>query len=156
MKLSWGKPTIRHKESENGAPKATGDWTALDTPKQDTTELTTSAGDEVTANEEGGAIVDVRFGASTYELAFDLFEKKDNTITDPFTDVDGVISGEHALQIVPEDASCKGIQIDRCVLRREIAYTAADGILYHYVAKCLKPASGNTVKPLVITVGSAS
>lgn len=61
-KLSWGKPTIRHKESENGAPKNTGDWANLDTPKQDTTELTTTAGDEVTANEEGGAIVDVRFG----------------------------------------------------------------------------------------------
>lgn len=154
-KLSWGKPTIRHKESENGAPKSTGDWESLDTPKQDTTELTTTAGDEVTANEEGGAIVDVRFGASTYELAFDLFEKKGST-TDPFTDVDGVIAGEHALQIIPEDSACKGIQIDRCALRREIAYTAADGILYHYVARCLKPASGNTIKPLVISTGSGS
>lgn len=151
-KLSWGKPTIKHKVSENGAPKTTGDWTELDTPKQDTTELTTTAGDEVTANEEGGAIVDVRFGASKYELAFDLFEKKGGT--DPFTDVDGVIPGEHALQIIPEDAACKGVQIDRCALRREISYTTADGILYHYVARCLKPAEGNTVKPLVIGAGS--
>lgn len=151
-KLSWGKPTIKHKTSENGAPKTTGDWQELDTPKQDTTELTTTAGDEVTANEEGGAIVDVRFGASNYELAFDLFEKKGGT--DPFTDVDGVIPGEHALQIIPEDAACKGIQIDRCALRREISYTSGDGILYHYVARCLKPAEGNTVKPLVIGSGS--
>ena len=152
-KLSWGKPTIKHKECDNGAPKATGDWEVLDTPKQDTTELTTTAGDEITANEEGGAIVDVRFGASNYELAFDLFEKKGGT--DPFpNEVDGVIPGEHSLQIIPEDSACKGIQIDRCALRREIAYTAADGILYHYVARCLKPASGNTVKPLVIGAGS--
>ena len=95
----------------------------------------------------------MRFGASNYELAFDLFEKKGGT--DPFpNEVDGVIPGEHSLQIIPEDSACKGIQIDRCALRREIAYTAADGILYHYVARCLKPASGNTVKPLVIGAGS--
>ena len=154
-KLSWGKPTIKHKESENGAPKAAGDWETLDTPKQDTTELTTTAGDEVTANEEGGAIVDVRCSASPCELAFDVFEQKGRG-TAPYTAIDGVMAGEHALQIIPEDSACKGIQIDRCALRREIAYTAADGILYHYVARCLKPASGNTVKPLVITTDSGS
>lgn len=150
--LSWGKNTLKHKASENGAPKSGEQWADLDTPKQDSTELTTNAGDEVTANEEGGALVDVRYGASSYELAFDHFLKKG--ATDPFTDVDGVIAGEHALQVVPEDTQCFGIQIDRCVLRREISYTAADGILYHYVAKCLKPASGNTVKPLVIGAGT--
>ena len=41
-KLSWGKPTLRHKESENGAPKATGEWETLDTPKKDTSDLTTN------------------------------------------------------------------------------------------------------------------
>lgn len=144
--LSWGKPTIKHAKSESGA--ATGTYTALDTPKQDTTTLTTTAGDEVQALEEGGGLVDVRYGASSYELAFEMFLKKG--ATDPFTDVDGVISGEFALQIVPEDKTCEGIQIDRCALRREIAYTAADGITYKYTAKCLKPATGNIIKPLVI------
>ena len=152
--LSWGKNDLRYKKSESGKPVAS-EWNTLDRPKQDSTELTTSAGDEVTANEEGGALVDVRYGASSYELAFDHFLKKG--ATDPFPEeVDGVIPGEHALQVIPEDKQCFGIQIDRCVLRREIAYTTADGITYHYVAKALKPAEGNMVKPLVITVTSGS
>lgn len=145
--LSWGKNKIRHATSTDGA--ASGDWTELDTPKQDSTELTTEAGDEVTANEEGGGIVDVRYGESSYELAFDLFVKKGDE--DPFEDTNGIIAGEHALQVIPEDTSCKGIQIDRCSMRRELAYTAADGITYHYVAKAMKPKTGNMVKPLVIT-----
>lgn len=142
--ISWGKPRIRHAVSENGAPS--GEYEDLDIPKQDTTELTTTAGDETTANEEGGGLVDVRFGASTYELTFEMFVKKG--AADPFEDADGIISGEHAFQIVPEDASCVGIQIDRCALRREITYKAADGITYKYTAKCLKPKTGNTVKQL--------
>lgn len=138
--LSWGKPTIKY--SKGGAST----FTALDTPKADTTQLTATAGDEVTAQEEGGGIVDVRFGATSYELSFEMFVKKGST--DPFTDVDGVIEGEYAFQIIPEDTACEGIKIDRAVLRREIAYTAADGITYKYTAKCLKPESGNTIKPL--------
>ena len=39
------------------------------------------------------------------------------------------------------------MQIDRCTLRVEESYTAADGKMLHYVAKCLKPAAGKTVKP---------
>ena len=149
--LSWGKNTLKHKESVNGAPATSGEWQTLDTPKQDSTQLTTTAGDEVTANEEGGAMVDVRYGEASYEFAFDHFLKKGQT--DPFEgkESNGVIEGEHSFQVIPQDAACFGIQIDRCALRREIAYTTADGITYHYVAKCLKPATGNIVKPIVIT-----
>ena len=149
--LSWGKNTLKIKDSVNGAPATAGDWKELETPKQDSTQLTTTAGDEVTANEEGGARVDVRYGDSSYELAFDHFLKKG--ATDPFQDKEknGNIEGEHAIQVIPEDTACFGIQIDRCIMRREIAYTTADGITYHYVAKCLKPATGNIVKAIVIT-----
>ena len=145
--LSWGKCTLQTATSTNGAPGTT--WTDIDTPKEDTTKLTATAGTEKTATEEGGDIVDVLYGKNTYQLEFDLFVKKGGTR--PFTGNDGIISGEHAFRVVPADDACEGIQIDRSVVRVEESYSTADGILLHYVAKCLKPAEGNTVKPYTKT-----
>lgn len=143
--LSWGKPKIEYATSTGGEAGASASWTEFDTPKEDTTQLTTTAGEEVTATEEGGAIVDTRYKKTTYQLEFDLFVKKGTER--PFTDSDGVISGEYAIRITPEDDTCEGIQIDRCVISVEESYTAADGKIMHFVCKCLKPKSGNTVKP---------
>lgn len=147
--LSWGKCTITHTTSTDGAPGASATWTEIDTPKEDTTKLTATAGTEKTATEEGGDIVDVLYGKNTYQLEFDIFVKKGSTR--PFTSNDGIISGEHAFRVVPADEACEGIQIDRSVVRVEESYSTADGILLHYVAKCLKPATGNTVKPYTKT-----
>ncbi len=149
MILSWGKPTIEHTTSTDGAPGASASWTKIDTPKEDTTQLTTTAGEEVNATEEGGAVVDTRYKRTTYQFEFDLFVKKGTQ--KPFTDEDGVISGEHAFRLIPEDDTCEGIQIDRAVVRVEESYTSAEGKLLHYVAKCLKPKSGTTVKPYTKT-----
>ena len=140
--LSWGKCSITHGTSSNGA--AASQWTAIDTPKEDTTKLTTTAGTETTATEEGG-IVDARNGKNSYQLEFDLFVKKGGTR--PFTDDDGVVAGEHSFRVTPEDPTCEGIQIDRSIVRCEESYSTAEGKLLHYVVRCLKPASGNTVKP---------
>lgn len=145
--LSWGKCTLQTTSSESGAPGST--WKDIDTPKEDTTKLTATAGTEKTATEEGGEIVDVLYGKNSYQLEFDIFVKKNGTR--PFTSDDGLISGEHAFRVVPADEACEGIQIDRSVVRVEESYSTADGILLHYVAKALKPASGNTVKPYTKT-----
>lgn len=141
--LSWGKCLIEITTSTNGSPNEP--WKPIDTPKEGTTHITPTAGTETTATEEGGDLVDVRYGKTTYTLEFDLFVKKGGTR--PFEDVDGIISGEHAFRITPEDEECEGSQIDRSVVRCEESYTTADGKLLHYVARCLKPASGKTVKP---------
>lgn len=150
MILSWGKPTISWKTSTNGQP-ASGSWTIIDTPKEDTTQLTSSAGDNVEAKEEGGELVDVMFKKNTYTLEFDIFVKKGKAL--PWTDTDGIVSGEYAIEITPEDQNCVGIQIDRCTLRAETNYTSADGITVHYTATPLKPASGKMVK--LLTNGTA-
>lgn len=141
--LSWGKCLIEHSTSTNGAPGT--DWTAIDTPKEDTTKLTPSAGTEVNATEEGGEIVDSRTGKNTYLFEFDLFVKKGKER--PFEDNDGIIAGEHAFRLTPEDEDCEGLQIDRSTVRVEESYSTADGKMLHYVVRCLKPATGKTVKP---------
>ena len=141
--LSWGKCLIEHSTSTDGAPGT--DWTAIDTPKEDTTKLTPSAGTEVNATEEGGEIVDSRTGKNTYLFEFDLFVKKGKER--PFEDNDGIIAGEHAFRLTPEDEDCEGLQIDRATVRVEESYSTADGKMLHYVVRCLKPKTGKTVKP---------
>lgn len=147
--LSWGKCKIETTPSVNGEPGAAASWTALDTPKEDTTKIKPTAGTEKTATEEGGDVVDYKRGKNTYTLEFDLFVKKG--VERPFTDDDGVISGEHCFRITPEDETCEGAQIDRSVVSVEESYSTADGKLLHYVAKCLKPKAGKTIKPYTKT-----
>ena len=141
--LSWGKCLIQTTTSTSGAPGS--DWKDIDTPKEDTTKLTPTAGTEKTATEEGGELVDIKFGKNTYQFEFDLFVKKG--VERPFTATDGVIAGEHAFRVIPEDDTTEGIQIDRAAVREEESYSTAEGKLLHYVVRCLKPASGNTIKP---------
>ena len=149
--ISWGKCQIRHCESFNGIPvtpltteTALESWTEIDTPKEDTTKLTTTAGNEVKATEEGGAMVDVKYNKSEFELEFDIFVKKGSEA--PFDDEDGVIAGEHALVVIPEDKACEGILLERSHGRCDMTYSTAEGILLHYVFKALKPNTGKMVK----------
>lgn len=146
--LSWGKCIIEKATSTKGTPAE--QWTAIDTPKEDTTKLTPTAGTEKTATEEGGDLVDSRTGKNTYQFEFDLFVKKGGTR--PFEDADGVIAGEWAFRLTPEDEETEGFQIDRSTVRCEESYSTADGKMLHYVVKVLKPATGKSVKPYTKTV----
>ena len=143
--LSWGKCIIEHAKSTDGVPGT--DWKEIDIPKEDTTKVTPQAGNEVDATEEGGGIVDSRTSKTTYTFEFDLFVKKGKDA--PFEDDDGVIAGEHAFRLTPEDEECEGILIERSALRVEESYNTADGKILHYVARCLRPKTGKTVKPYV-------
>lgn len=147
--LSWGKPSIETATSTGGEPASGTTWKAIDTPKENTTKLTPTAGTEVEAIEEGGDVVDSRTGKNKYQFEFDLFVKKGKER--PWDDTDGIIAGEHAFRLTPEDETCEGILIDRCTLRVEESYTTADGIMLHYVAKVLKPKTGKMVKPYIKT-----
>ena len=84
--LNWGECDLKHATSTDGAP--TGEWDELPTPKEDSTQLTTTAGTEKTATEEGGALVDYLPGKNTYQLEWDEFVKKGEEPS--FEDNDGV------------------------------------------------------------------
>lgn len=142
--LSWGKCGIQFATSTDGAPGST--WTDFDTPKSGSTKLTTTAGTQTTAQEEGGGVVDVRNAANSYKLEFDIFAKKGVSLPTALVIVDGVIAGEYAFRVIPEDATAIGMQMDRAVAHVEESYSSEDGILYHFVADGLKPKTGNTVK----------
>lgn len=144
--LSWGKMTLEFAESAGGEPKGgqSAVWKKIDTPKNGTTKIETTAGNVTEALEEGGGVVDSRTEQNKYQLEFDLFVKKD--VEPPFTDVDGVIPGEFAFRLTPEDDSTKGYLIHRAQVSVQESYTSADGGLLHYVVKVLKPKEGTFIR----------
>ena len=146
--LNWGECDVFAAVSTGGkAPEDAESWKELPTPKEDTTKLTTEAGSDKTATEEGGAIVDYMPGKNTYTLEFDLFKKAGETFPEWITNaVDGVVAGEYAFRIEAQDKKTAAILIERAVVRVEDNYSTADGTLLHVVAKALKPEKGNTVK----------
>lgn len=143
--ISWGKPSLfQTTPSTAGAPAENAEWKDIETPKDGTLQINVTEGSEVTALEEGGGLVDIRYNANTYELQFTEFVKKGKTPI--FEDVDGVVAGEHAFRFLPEDDACEGRQMDCAMVRVVETFTTADGILRQYKARGKKPASGNTVK----------
>lgn len=146
--ISWGKPSLfQTTPSVDRAPAENAVWKDIETPKDGTMQINVTEGSEVTALEEGGGLVDIRYNANTYEFSFTEFVKKGK---DPvFEDSDGVVAGEHAFRFLPEDDTCEGRKIDCAIVRVVETFTTADGILRQYKARAKKPKTGNTVKKYV-------
>lgn len=136
--ISWGRCTLLHAPSINGLP--VGDWTEVDVAKESTFNLSTNEGDTKEAREVGGKVVDKRKSANSYTITFQLFRKKGQPMPSYLEDNDGVIAGEHAWRIIPEDPECDGYQIDRSTVSAQEIFDPDDtGGLVQYTVECLKP-----------------
>lgn len=146
MKIQLGKPKISFAES-TGAGKS-GDWTLIDTPRENTTTLDTTEGETIEATEEGGEVVEHIEGADKYVLSFEVFVKKGTPL--PFTDVDGVIQGEYAFKVESAlDSSAPSFQIDRATVNASIQYAPNDSLRIKYNVTALKPTDGSKTVKLI-------
>lgn len=143
--LSWGKFILETAPSTSGAPATSATWKAIDTPKDGTFKLNTEEGATTEALEEGGEVVDSRTAKNKVTIEFDLFVKKG--VQQPFENNDGVIAGEHAFRLTPEDNTLEGFIIERSTVSAQTTYTSAEGKMIHYKVKALKPKTGNILKP---------
>ena len=141
--LSWGKPTIE--VALLGADGTPGEWTEIDTPKQDTSQLTTEAGTKTEATEEGGGTVDVRYDKSKYTFVCQLFAKKGGS--KPIEDNDGVVLDNYAVRLTPEDPTNVGFVMDKTNVSLVDTWSAADGKLWQYTFEGLVPSEGKILKP---------
>lgn len=132
--LSWGKPRILLKRIDAGASDSK--WHELATPVEDSTELQPTKGEKVEAKIEGGENEGVRNKRNTYALVADIRVKKSNI--PPFPIVDGVVDGEWALALQPEDASAIGLYIAKGSISIEDSYKAADGGVWGFTFDALK------------------
>lgn len=150
--IGWGKPTIViSKLDDDGNPTT---WSEVPTPAEDTTTLTTTKGDKTEAKLEGGANEDVKYGRNTYALAYQIRVAKGKTM--PFEAVDGVVAGEYAVALQPEDPAVPGIMIQKSVVSAEDTYASADGGAITYTHDALQPDKGSQVEWGVITIQKGS
>lgn len=146
--ISWGGCTIWiSKLDAQGAPTT---WTKVPTPAEGTTTLEVSKGDKKEAKVEGGLLEAVKYNKNTYSLSFEVraMDGRDKIAED----TDGVIAGEYALKLQPEDKLADGIRIDRGILSMEPSYSSDEGIKWKYTLDALIPKDdSNTVKYEPIT-----
>ena len=129
--IAWGKPSIFVQKIGDTT------WKKLDTPKEDSTQVTPTKGDVLEATEEGGGTVDKKTKKSTYELAYQLYVKKG--VTQPFKTIDGLVEGNYRIAVQPEDAELPGVYMGKTTIGAEEAFTSADGALITYTHSALIP-----------------
>lgn len=152
MELSWGKPTIKiGKLGANGAAPTT--WIDIPTPVENSTKLTPTKGAKFEAKVEGGANEAVKYAANTYALEFEIRAGKGRA--KPVEDIDGVIAGEYAVKLQPEDPTVEGIIIDRSTMSEEETFDTENGKKWKYTFDVLKPKTGNQVKHEVVNFSGA-
>lgn len=139
--LSWGKPKV---EIAPIAAGVIGTYVELPAIKEGTAQLSTSEGTETEAKEEGGALIDSRRSASTYSFACDVFKQKGEDA--PIAHADGIIVTNYAVRLTPEDATVEGWLMEKTQVSCVDQWSSADGGIWRYTFKGLKPASGNILK----------
>lgn len=152
MELSWGKPTIKIGKLGDGG-KAPSSWIDIPTPVENSTKLTPTKGTKREAKIEGGENEAVKYTANTYTFEFELRAGKGRA--KPVDDVDGIISGEYAVRLQPEDPTVEGIVIDRSTMSMEETFDTENGKKWKYTFDVLKPATGNQVKHEVVNFSGA-
>lgn len=143
--LAWGRPTIEFGKcgADGTAPT---EWKKLEyVPVENSTKLNTTKGDKKEAKVEGGEVEAVKYGKNTYSLEFEVRAAKGRT--KPIEDEDGVVHGEYAVRLTPEDSTVEGILIDRSIVSVEDTFGTEEGKKWKYTFDVLKPAEGNQVKP---------
>lgn len=146
--IGWGRPTIVISKLDNSGEPTT--WIEVPTPAEDSTSLTTTKGDKTEAKLEGGANEDVKYGRNTYALAYQIRVAKGKTM--PFAALDGVVEGEYAVAVQPEDPTVPGIMIKKSVVSAEDTYSTAEGGAVVYTHDALRPNEGSQVDWGVITI----
>ena len=152
MELSWGKPTIKIGKLGDGG-KAPSSWIDIPTPVENSTKLTPTKGAKKEAKIEGGENEAVKYAANTYTFEFEIRAGKGRA--KPVEDVDGVISGEYAVKLQPEDPTVEGIVIDRSTMSMEETFDTDNGKKWKYTFDVLKTATGNQVKHEVVNFSGA-
>lgn len=147
--LSWGKPLIEFRELTNS--ETPGKWNPLGCdPVENSTKLTPTKGEKKEAKVEGGENEAVKYARNTYVFEFEIRAAQGRS--KPIPDNDGVVTGEYAFRLTPENTACEGILIDRSIVSVEESFDTAEGKKWKYTVDVLKPVTGNQVKPYTAPV----
>jgi hypothetical protein len=142
--ILWGKPIFTVTAVGGAAADQSANLT-IPTPVADSTQLTTDAGDEHTADIEGGGYEARRFDKNTYTLEFTVRFADGRTM--PFEDKshDGNVTGTYKFKVTSDETGAPSMTMQEATVRYEDEYNADDGARRHYYAQSLVPASGDQI-----------
>lgn len=143
--IAWGKPKVEIAAYVDGELPVSPNWQAMPTIKENTANLFVSKGAKKEARGAGGEIVDVRYQPNTYGFECTIYVKKGDTAV--LSDNDGVVAGNYAVRVTPEDDTIEGFMLPKTIVTVEQTWTEEDGKLLKYTFDGLKPESGNTCVP---------
>ena len=149
MVLPWGKYNVFVKDLD-AASDSGYDWTLFPTPKEQTVAVNPSEGDKLEAKEEGGGVVDARRSKSTYEVVYELFQKKGEAHPLAAKTVDGMVIGNYALAIQPaEDTAVQGIYVGKSTIGASDALSSQEGGSTTYTHSAVIPTGDETAKKTI-------
>lgn len=135
--IGWGKCSVYVCDLS----ATTAKWEKLPTPMEGTTQLSVTKGTKSEAKIEGGENEDVRYGANTYALAYQIRKAKGRTAV--ISHIDGVVAHNYAVVVVPEDPAVpSGLYIPLSAVSVEDAFSTTDGGTDLYTHDALKPTDG--------------
>lgn len=133
MDLGWGKCRIFIKKLGEPAAK----WKEVPTPVDGSTQLNPTKGDKKEAKIEGGENEAVKYGFNNYELIYQIRRAEGRAM--PIDHNDGVVLGEYAVALQPENPDVDGFIIDRSTVSVSDPFTTEEGSVWEYTHDVLKP-----------------
>lgn len=145
--IAWGKPKLWFVKLVNGVIPALARWKEIFTPKEGTTNVSVTEGQERSAKVEGGQKLAVRKDADEFYFNFDEYARTPDTGIEPEMPFDpshdGVIGGEYAIRLQPEYAGAVGLKIDKCTASVQPNWTAEEGTVFAFRCPILLPNDGS-------------
>ena len=145
--IAWGQPRLWWVKLVNGVVPALARWKAMFTPKEGTTNVSVTEGEQRSAKVEGGKKIAERKDADEFYFNFEQYARTPDTGVEPEMPFDqshdGQIGGEYAILLQPEYAGAVGLRIDKCTASVQPNWTAEEGTVFAFRCPILMPNDGS-------------
>lgn len=145
--IAWGQPRLWWVKLVNGVIPALARWKKMYTPKEGTTNVSVTEGEQRSAKVEGGKKIAERKDADEFYFNFDQYARTPDTGIEPEMPFDpshdGQIGGEYAILLQPEYAGAIGLRIDKCTASVQPNWTAEEGTVHAFRCPILMPNDGS-------------
>lgn len=141
--LSWGRYTALFAKYDNAG--VIGTKTTFAEIEDGTGVLNFDEGDLMEALEEGGGLVAAKNKKGRYNWVHTLYLKLGDV--PPIQDEDGVVEGNYALWLIPENPAAPGVYLEMCTVSVVNGFTAEGGAKITYTFRALRPSpTSNAMK----------
>ena len=143
--VSWGGPKLQFIPLASGASAPSGSWSAVtglveitsDDLLEGSSQLETNEGDVKELKNEFGVTVDRKQMPASYVFRTSIIRKKGAAAK--FTSTNGIVTGDWAMRLIPEDTAATGFQFGKCNITVTKGWTADQGSLDNLIVNGVEP-----------------